>query len=203
MIKYLITLPLLLFVHATFSQTTKQAPFFEDFKDNRNQWHQFDEADASGKIEKGKYFFTHRRTKGSWSLWNTIKIDAEKDFTIEAKIQFLGGFDAHGYGLIWGAQDLENKYFFLVTSRGFYTIRRMEGGKVKDIKPWTANAYIKQGNQENILKITRLGKNLLFYANNELIFATDFQPFFGNEMGFTLARNMKIAVDYLKVIYAN
>jgi len=200
MIKYQ-TILLLIIVQTTFAQSAKKAPFFDDFKDNRNQWHQFEEKEASGKIEKGKYLFTHHRTVGSWSLWNTIALDTQKDFTIEAKIQFLGGYDSHGYGLIWGARDLENKYFFLVTSKGFYTVRKMEGGKVKDIKPWTGNVYIRQGNEENLLKITKLGKNMLFYANNELIFATDFQPFFGDEMGFTLARNMKIAVDYLKVNY--
>ena len=202
MIKYLTLLWVMAAVQFSFAQDFKKAPFFDDFKDNRYQWHQFEEKEASGKIEKGKYLFSHHRKVGSWSLWNTIALDTKKDFVIEAKIQFLGGFDSHGYGLIWGARDLENKYFFIVTSKGFFTIRKMEGGKLKDIKPWTANVYINQGNKENILKISKLGKNMLFYSNNELIYATDFRPFFGDEIGFTLARNMKIAVDYLKVSYS-
>lgn len=199
--KYLTTTIFLFIIHFAFAQKAHKAPFFDDFDDNRFQWHEFNVEEASGKIEKGQYVFSHNRKEGSWTLWNSIEIDPTKDFTIEAKIQFLGGFDQHGYGIIWGAQDLENKYFFIVTSRGFYTIRKMEAGKVKDLKAWTPNVYIRPGNSTNILKIKRIGKTLLFYANNELICATDFYPFFGNEIGFTLARNMKISVDYLKVSY--
>lgn len=198
--KYLLNIGLWLTVCHCFAQIEHPAPFFDDFNDNRFQWHEFNKKEATGKVEKGQYLFAHHRSTGSWSLWNTIKLDPSKDFTIEAKIHFLGGFDKHGYGMIWGANDLENKYFFIVTSRGFYTIRKVDGGKVTDIKSWTSNAYIRQGNKVNTLTIKKMGKNLLFYANQELICAADFQPFFGDKIGFTLARNMKISVDYLKVI---
>lgn len=184
----------------TYSQDSiKKAPFFDNFDNNQHGWYEFDEKEATGKIEKGQLFFAHHRTKGSWSLWNTIEIDQSKNFSIEAKIRFLGGFDKHGYGIIWGANNLENKYFFIVTSLGFYTIRKVEGGKVKDLKAWTPNVYIHQGNATNTLTIKKVGTSMLFYANNELLYAADNYPFFGDKVGFTLAHQMKIAVDYLKI----
>lgn len=201
--KYVLIVVCWLVVNVGFAQQDNQAPFFDDFKDNRFRWYEFNEPEASGKIENGSYVFAHHRTAGSWSLWNTIRVNPDKNFTIEAKIRFLGGFDKHGYGLIWGAADLENKYFFIVTSQGYYAIRRVKGGKIKDIKRWTPNIYVNQGSKENTLTIKKTGKSLLFYANQELLFASNFQPLFGDKIGFTLARRMKISVDYLKVTQDN
>ncbi|EAY24550.1 hypothetical protein [Microscilla marina] len=198
--KYCFTLLVCLLTSVVYAQDSlKQAPFFDDFDNNQHGWYEFDEKEATGKIEKGQLFFSHHRTKGSWSLWNTVKIDETKNFSIEAKIRFLGGFDKHGYGIIWGANDLENKYFFIVTSLGFYTIRKVEAGKIKDIKSWAPNVYINQGNNENTFTIKKAGNSMLFYINQELLFVSDNYPFFGDKIGFTLAHNMKIAVDYLKV----
>jgi hypothetical protein len=200
--KYLIItmMAVLGWISIAYSQDSlNKVPFIDNFDNNQYGWYEFDEKEATGKIAQGQLFFSHHRNSGSWSLWNTIQVDESKNFSIEAKIRFLGGFDKHGYGIIWGANDLENKYFFIVTSLGFYTIRKTEGGKVKDLKPWTPNVYIRQGNAINTLTIKKMGNSLLFYANNELLFATDHQPFFGDKIGFTLAHQMKIAVDYLKV----
>ncbi|WP_299463052.1 hypothetical protein [uncultured Microscilla sp.] len=198
--KYCFTLLICLLASIVYAQgSLKHAPFFDDFDNNQHGWYEFDEKEATGKIEKGQLFFSHHRTTGSWSLWNTVKINETKNFSIEAKIRFLGGFTKHGYGIIWGANDLENKYFFIVTSLGFYTIRKVEAGKIKDIKPWTPNVYINQGNSENTFTIKKAGNSMLFYINQELLFVSDNYPFLGDKIGFTLAHNMKIAVDYLKV----
>jgi hypothetical protein len=65
---------------------------------------------------------------------------------------------------------------------------------------WNPNLAIKKGNGAwNSLKIEKKGKLMSFYINETKVDEIDYPKLYGNQFGFKINRNQKIAVDYLKV----
>ncbi|NJN50125.1 MAG: hypothetical protein HC798_02560 [Polaribacter sp.] len=63
-------------------------------------------------------------------------------------------------------------------------------------------SYVNQDNgKTNTLKVKKENGFYKFYINNNFVYQTDFEAFFGNEIGYVVFNNQEIAVDYLRVKY--
>ena len=171
--------------------------FEESFTTNANHWFEMEQPEAVMRIRDGKLEFAHLRDEGSWLLWNEIPLDQARDFAISATIRKISGIDDHGYGLIWGAKDANNRYQFLVAGNGFYKYEKLVNNEWQEVIPWTPSAYINPLNAANTLAIRKSGDQLSFFVNGQWLGEAEFEPFFGNNIGFVLNLNMAVECDDL------
>ncbi len=193
----------LLLFFCLFSYTYAQelpSIYYEGFTAPSADWVTGSNDDRTISISAGKYIFDHVRESGAYGSWSPIDIENYGDFVIETSITKESGIQNYGYGLLWGKKDWDNYYRFLISGNGMYTITRYEKGTSEDLKAWTSSSAIIQGNgQTNKLAIRRRGDKLQFYVNNTFLYETEFLPFFGDQLGFYLANQQKISIDYLSV----
>lgn len=171
--------------------------FEESFTTNANQWFEMEQPEAVIRIRDGKLAFAHHRDEGSWLLWNQIPLEQTRDFAISATIRKISGIDDHGYGLIWGAKDANNRYQFLVAGNGFYKYEKFVNNEWQEVIPWTPSAHINTFNAANTLAIRKSGDRLSFFVNGQWLDDAEFEPFFGNNIGFALNLNMAVECDDL------
>lgn len=175
--------------------------FSEQFNNNTNNWSFKDDANAAFKVMNGKYYMLHKRSEKGWSSHITKTIDTNQDFEIETKIDKISGVVNFGYGLMFGKNG-DNSFRFYIASNGYYRIVREVKGNDEDIIKWTSTAYVNKGNQEsNILKVKKEGRYYKFYVNDNYLTQIDYEPFFGNEIGYVLYNNQEIGIDYLRFKY--
>jgi hypothetical protein len=118
--KFFLTLLLSFASLVCFGQST--LVFYDDFEDNRWGWGEYDNDDAQGKFNYGRYEFKHKKESGSWSEKNSVAIDDKKPWMIETALGHLKGIDNNSYGLIFGSQGADyyqftlsgNKYFIIL-----------------------------------------------------------------------------------------
>lgn len=201
MLRHLLTF--ILFISSLHWSYAQQFPsvYYEGFTSaSSSDWITGSNDDRILSISGGKYHFEHVRNKGAYGSWKPIDIETYGDFVIEASITKEAGVQNYGYGILFGKKDWDNYNRFIISGNGMYAIARYENGKLEDIKAWTQSSAIRQGNgQTNKLTIKREGTQLKFYINNSFLQSTPFQPFFGRQLGFYIANDQKIGVDYLKV----
>jgi hypothetical protein len=174
--------------------------YYEDFTSATKDWLTGSNDTRILSISNGKYHFEHLKNDGAFGSWRNVTIETYADFTIETSITKEAGVQNYGYGLIWGKKDWKNYNRFLLSGNGMFSITRTEKGNSKDLKPWTKSTAIKTGNgATNKLAIKRQGNDLKFYINDVLVHSMPFQTFFDHQIGYYVAHDQKIGVDYISV----
>ena len=173
--------------------------FEESFMTNANRWLEMEQPEAISRVRDGKLQFEHKRDAESWLLWNEIPLDSTRDFAISATIRKLSGVNDHGYGLIWGANDTDSRYQFLVAGDGFYKYEKFVNGEWQEVLPWTPSAHINMGDAANTLAVRKAGDLLFFFLNGQWVGESQFEPFFGKNIGFVLNLNMAVECDDLMI----
>jgi len=169
----------------------------EYFNSNSNNWPSGSTDDKAISISNSFYNFSHKKDKGGWAVNIPKKFDTSRDFEISTKIKKITGVTNYSYGLQW-AKEGKSSFRFYITSSGYYKISRVVNDKEEVIKKFTKSSSINTGNgKSNTLKIKKIGDTYKFYVNNTYLTQTDFEPFFGNRVGYVVFNKQKIAVDYL------
>ncbi len=180
----------------------KSGPFSDDFSHNNNEWATGDTKDYVLSFENGIYNFEHKNTTGGWSTTIENTIDQTKNFEISAEIKKISGVENYGFGIAWGRSDSNNQFNYLISSDGNFKIKKMEQGDSKLIQDWTESSFInKNAGSSNILTIRKNDKTLNFYINNNFVTSKEFEPFYGDRLGFVIFANQKIGIDNLSVKY--
>jgi hypothetical protein len=106
------------------------------------------------------------------NFYNYIFWDIEDDnkprdiFEIECKK--ISGSKDGGYGIIFGAVDSYNFYYVLISSDGWYAVRKMINKDVEFLTTWSKSSYLNTGyGKTNTIKVTRSGTtyNISFNDN--------------------------------------
>ena len=181
--------------------TSKRAPFSESFSNNNSGWTVDDNQYINFNLYNGKYYLEHKLEKGGYSSTFSRSIDTSKDFEIVTKIDKISGVTGTSYGLVWGRSS-GNSFRFLITANGYYKIVRTVDGKEQKIISWTKTSIINKGNgSSNNLKVKKTNNRYSFYINGIYVNEADFEPFYGDYIGYVLYNKQKIAIDYLEVKY--
>ncbi|PWG04373.1 caspase family protein [Polaribacter aquimarinus] len=166
---------------------------------NINKWTERNDENTEFRLSNGKYYVRHKRKDKGWSTNISKYFDSSNDFEIETKIDKISGVTNNAYGLMWGLKDSSSFRFYLASS-GYYKIVRVINGNEEVIVKWTKSSSVNQNNgASNILKVKRDGEYYKFYINNRYITRIDFEPFFGDRIGYVVYNDQEIAVDYLKI----
>jgi hypothetical protein len=175
--------------------------FSDQFTDNSNKWFLENNEKIDFSIKNGKYYLKHKRNEKGWSSYGKTYVDTSKDFEIESKIDKISGVTNYGYGLIFGKNG-DDDFRFYISSSGYYKVARTVNGSEQIIKKWTTTSYVNTGNMKsNVLKVKKEKGYYKFYINGDYVFQTEFEAFYGDDMGFVVYNNQEIAVDYLRIKY--
>lgn len=173
--------------------------FNEDFSDNSAGWGTGATSEVSRQIKNGYYEFeTFLDSYYSTYIWK--EIDTQRDFEIETQIMFVSGKNNFENCILWGGDD-KRSYRFGITGSGYYTIYKL-APQVVDFVDYTQSDLVKKSNY-NKLTIRKLGGNYNFLLNDKLVHQTPFEPFYGNKIGFLVAKQSKMKIKSLKISYLN
>ena len=156
----------------------------------------------SYKVSNGKFTLSAKTDNFSSLIAKEIDVDLSRNFSIETSLQRYSGATENVMGLAFGYKDPENSFQFGISSTGYYTMYYSFNGKNTYPIPWTLSNAIKLGNDvANILKIEKVGDQLLFYINGIKVAEKPMMVFFGNHIGFVVSNLQSVGYDYLRVNY--
>lgn len=173
---------------------------FDNFDKFNNYWLLgIEENSWIENIEDGNLYFQSLTNKPKEDLIPVI-LDQNRDFEIEVSIKLAKGNMEKAYGLQWGKSKSPVKQFdFYLSGNGHYTIDKYTG-EFKDFVPFTQSDKVNSYTY-NKLTIRKVKNKYYFFLNEHLVHSMPFEPFYGNLMGFQVAENSTILIDYFKVSY--
>jgi hypothetical protein len=178
----------------------KQIVLSDNFEKFDNYWLLgIEENSWVENIEEGNLYFQSLTNKPKEDIIPVI-LDQNRDFEIEAKIKFVKGNMEKAYGLQWGkSKSPVNQFDFYLTGNGHYTIDKYTG-EFHDFVPFTQSDKVNSYTY-NKLTIRKVEDKYYFFLNEHLVHTMPFEPFYGNLMGFQVAENSTILIDYFYVFY--
>ncbi|MBC8385054.1 MAG: hypothetical protein H8E57_06010 [Candidatus Cloacimonetes bacterium] len=183
------------------TQTGSELPLFlnEEFSDNTNEWLVDDDEDILIKIENGRLHYQHKKEETGYYTWNYFLLDEFEPYSIATTIHWIEGTENHGYGLLWGMEDIENYFSFEITRNGYYRITGMEFGEWKEYKGWTQSDHINSTTGINKIGIGNSGENLNFYINDNYVDQMKDEVFYDDGIGFVIWKNQTIEIENLVI----
>ena len=180
--------------YAKFSKTTfKNENFNSD-----SEWENNTTNECIREVKNGYYYF-ECLIDGFYSTWKEYKYFEEtRDFEIETSFKFVTGQSSFENCLIWGASD-KKSYRIGFTGNGYYTIYRMVP-EVSDYVDYTFLSNIRKTGY-NKLTVRKYNGYYYFFVNEEFVYTTYAEPFYGNRFGFLVAKSSIINIDYLRIYY--
>lgn len=191
-------------------ETPKTLTFVENFATNRLGWREGDLGDYSYDLAGGKYRIRKRFPKSVQSAYTMIMLPPSFDlnkaesFTIQVDVSSDPGIVPTA-GLMFGAKNSQNAYFFLYNEKGEASVRRVLDGRVSPTfmsgKFLPSGVPVNTGN--NTIKIRKSQNKLYFYINDKEIVSGSypFQPFPGNGVGlasyapWAVFQNLRVEVN--------
>lgn len=196
MIRWLFAVVLLLTTTSSFGQ--QNLVIDEEFDSNDHGWPvRQTEVDAA-RVDSGRYVI-ERTAQQHYSMFTTNQyLDPKKDFTIETRLTQVSGHNNSAFGVTWGGRGYGFFHYFSITSLGYWKVGYLWKDKGKKVKDWTEGP-VKQLGKPNTLKITKRGTTLRYYINNREVFTSEFDTYYGTDLGFQLDQDKRVDVDYLRV----
>jgi Caspase domain/Glucodextranase, domain B len=177
-------------------------PFFDGFNTNKYNWSLKNTSSTIIDITSGELNINHKTATGYDEVHKKFNLNGDKNFVINTSFYKKSGVEGYGYGIYWGASDMDNRYTFLLSANGQYSIYKKVDGKITYLQSWTSSSAIKKGlSQTNIISIKRLGNNYEFYINDKFAKSTPFISFSGNKIGYLVFNKQQIDVHYLSMYY--
>lgn len=186
------------------SNDAKTISFFDDFTDNANQWDLTVESNYSvHKIENEVYYLQSKDDESydTYGRYNTqrLAINDSANFEIEASIKLTSGGDFAEYGLLWG-RSLCCEHNFNLSADGMFSVGEFRFGWQHLVSP-TYSKHIYRRDGYNRLSVWKIGKDMYFFINKNLVATMPARPFFGDKFGFWVSNGAAIKVDYFRINY--
>jgi hypothetical protein len=171
-----------------------QILFQDDFSNTNSGWDRTHNEYGSTDYENGGYRINVIQTD-SFFFGNPYQ-SFQNDVSIEVDATKIGGPDDNSFGLQCRYQDVDNYYFFYISSDGYDGIGIDNAGTKTIISSSDGNlvsdSNINQGAATNHIRADCIGSNLTLYVNgNQIATATD-STFTGGDIGL-IAKSFSIA----------
>ena len=174
----IITALVLLSMACSFSQVAKvlgEYPtgqgdliFQDGFSDPSSGWDQVRTAEGMTDYEADRYRIVVNATNADY--WANPGL-AFGDVVIDVDAGKISGPDDNDYGVLCRYQDIENFYFLIISSDGYYGIGKVESGEQHLLDPpqMYHSRYIISGNGPNHIQATCSGTEIKLSVNGELL----------------------------------
>ena len=149
--------------------TASDILFQDDFSSTSSGWSDL-YRDDSGMTDYDQGGFRIQVLEPNFDYWANPNLSFT-DTIIEVDARKIGGPDDNDYGVICRYAGVENFYFFIVTTDGYYGIGKYNGGSQSLIG--TENLYetdkVLGGDAVNRIKAECIGSTLRLYVNGNLL----------------------------------
>lgn len=170
----------------------------ENFSNNERQWYQEVGDDRLVAVTDGGYKIENKTLNFTYAS-KPISVNQEANFRIESISSKTNGVNNYGYGLVWGLKDSANYYTFIINGDGYFTFAKIKDNTLTATIPWTASNSINKLDSKNKLAILKKDKQIQFFVNDSLVGQAEFEPLFGNYIGFIVYNKQSISFDDLIV----
>lgn len=142
--------------------------FQDDFSDPSSGWDQVNEIEGSTDYVNGVYRIYV--DEANYDIWANPGLDFT-DTIIEVEATKVGGPDDNDFGVICRYQGLDNFYFFIISSDGYYGIAKVVNGEqaLIGLENMEYSDAINQGNASNLLRADCIGNQFTLYINGEKV----------------------------------
>jgi len=168
------------------SEETPELPsnllFQDDFSDTTSGWDQVDTEDGSTDYENGYYrIFVNT---DEMDVWANPGLNFS-DVVVEVDATKAGGPDDNDFGVICRYQDVQNFYFFIISSDGYYGVGKVIDGEQEliDVDQLQPSDAISQGAAVNHIKADCIGSRLVFNVNGTLLADVQDSTFTDGDVG--------------------
>ncbi len=143
--------------------------FQDDFSDTGSGWDQYSDSDGSTDYYDGGYrIFINTSRQLFWA--NPYR--SFTDVRVEVDADLIGGSEDNSFGVICRYEDIDNFYALVISSDGYYGIRkRINGGDLEVIgsDALQFSDSINLSGARNHITAECIGSTLSLYANGDLL----------------------------------
>ncbi len=142
--------------------------FWDDFSDTSGNWPQASDSNGSLGVTNGAYRI--QLPSAHYEVLATPGYTFQ-DVQVEVDVTRLAGPVQNLFGLACRSSDINNFYFFAISSDGYYALGKIINGKTSLLgqEMMTHNAAIIQGDGPNHLRLDCIGETLSGYVNDQII----------------------------------
>ncbi len=138
--------------------------YVEAFDGQADEWQLYD-GRLAAQVEAGEL----RITNGQQNVWAfSVARPYFADFNLIVDARAVSGPVNNGYGVVFRYRDPQNFYMFLVSSDGYYQVRRVLDGEQRELSGWIDSVAVRQGiGQVNRLRVVARDGRFQFYVNGQ------------------------------------
>jgi len=169
----------------------------EDFSDTESGWYVFTDSDGRYAYSDGGYKILVTTT--DLMLYATSPQDFQSDVHVEVDATKAGGPDDNAFGLICRAEDLDNFYWFAISSDGYAGIGSNENADLYIL----SGEYLEEsdavylGEATNHIAADCVGSTLTLFVNgSEVVSVTD-TSFSGGSVGLFAKAYTEMGVEII------
>ncbi|HEX7619900.1 MAG TPA: hypothetical protein VF359_01730 [Anaerolineales bacterium] len=159
-----------------------QALYHDDFSDTGSGWPQM--TSSIGTLEYANGTYRMLVLTPGYDL-RAVSGHRYGDARVEVDATRLSGPVYNRFGLTCRFQDINDFYFFVISSDGYYAIGEIKNGATSLIgqEMMAYNSIIQQGGGANHLRFDCIGNTLRGYVNGQAIAITEDANFSGGDAG--------------------
>ncbi len=171
-----------------------EALYHDDFSNPANGWLQTVSTNGTLGYADGAYHMLVQ--SAGYDLW-AVSGQTYGDVQIEVDATRLAGPVSNRLGLICRFQDMDNYYFFIISSDGYYAIGKIKNGAASLLGQgmMAYSAAIVQGSAPNRLRFDCIGNTLTGTVNGQAIAITNDADFSGGDAGLIAGAFDETGVD--------
>lgn len=157
--------------------------FSDDFSSTNSGWDRVQEDDVVTDYANGGYRIYVNEV--NYDMWANPSKSFPGDVRIEVDATKSGGPDDNDFGLICRYQDVDNFYFFMISSDGYAAIGKYEGGSQQFISSDNMQKVdgITPGAATNHIRADCIGSELKLYVNGNLVATATDSSFTSGDVG--------------------
>jgi hypothetical protein len=161
-------------------------PFFsDDFRRSERGWGTTSTAESV--IEIADRALSIRVNSLNWLAWTLnqeIREVVPENFLVEIDAEHVAGPVDAGYGLVFGFQDAQNYYRFLITQNGYATLQQFVDGVGTDLVPWAETALVRsEAGSTNRLGLLVDDDQITLFVNGEYLATVTDAAAYGGAIG--------------------
>ena len=170
--------------------------FLDDFTDNKNLWGLNSDTNVERAIRDGKYIINAHSDDYSYGSQIKFGIDPEKDFSISLNAKWIYGITNNGFGIDFCCEmNPQQIYSFTISADGSYQVSRLTNSTWYNLVSWTQSAYINKNDALNVLAITKTGKLMKFFINDEEVTSLELTGSIGKYFGVRVFGKQTVEFD--------
>lgn len=154
----------------------------ERFRRDNGLWElDLDSAESTIRFESGSYRVG--ALEPSYYVWGISEFMAD-DLFVEVDAARMTGPDNNEFGIVFRHEDVDNFYTFLVSSDGFYSLRKLQEGMWEEILPWAETDLLDLSEAgSNRLGVFAQGASIVLLINEQIVDSVVDESFSGGAIG--------------------